>query len=81
MNHRVKGGRRALLLALLLGLAAVAAVLLWGRGRDAEGLRASGTIEATEARLGFPSPGRIEVVEVREGETVALSLIHISEPT
>lgn len=33
-------------------------------------LLASGTIEATEAQLGFQIPGRIEVIEPREGEQV-----------
>ncbi len=33
-------------------------------------LRASGTVEATEARLGFPVPGRIDMVFVREGDLV-----------
>jgi len=34
------------------------------------GLTASGTIEATEAQLGFQAAGRIEFIKVREGETV-----------
>lgn len=37
------------------------------RGR----LEASGTVEATEAQLGFMAPGRIDSVHVREGERVA----------
>ena len=37
------------------------------RGR----LEASGTVEATEAQLGFQAPGRIDSVHVREGDRVA----------
>lgn len=39
---------------------------------DAEdgGLAASGTVEATDAQLGFPATGRIELIAVREGDHV-----------
>ena len=38
---------------------------------DADGdLAASGTVEATEAQLGFQSPGRIAAIRVREGDAV-----------
>ncbi len=41
------------------------------RGKGASGaLEASGTVEATEAQLGFQTPGRIEVVRVHEGDRV-----------
>lgn len=36
----------------------------------AESLAASGTVEATEAQLGFQAPGRIESIRVREGDRV-----------
>lgn len=36
-----------------------------------EALLVSGTVEATEARLGFQIPGRLVEVSVREGESVA----------
>jgi HlyD family secretion protein len=39
-------------------------------GGPADGLLASGTVEATSADLGFNVPGRVEVVEVREGDRV-----------
>jgi HlyD family secretion protein len=43
------------------------------RERPVEGeLLASGTVEATEASLGFQVAGRIERIEVREGDRVAL---------
>jgi HlyD family secretion protein len=45
---------------------------LEGRGEaGAETLRASGTVEATAARLAFPAAGRIVAIAVREGERVA----------
>ena len=59
--------------ALVLILATLAAGTWYvGRmGRDAAvGLRASGTVEATDADLGFPSPGRVLEVRVAEGATV-----------
>ena len=37
---------------------------------SANGLIASGTVEATEAQLGFQTAGRIENISVREGESV-----------
>ncbi|MDH4044345.1 MAG: HlyD family efflux transporter periplasmic adaptor subunit [Gemmatimonadota bacterium] len=67
MNPRVRVG---------LGLVAVAAVttvlifVLRG-GAASDGIVASGTVEITEANLGFQRPGRIERVEVEEGDIVA----------
>jgi HlyD family secretion protein len=37
---------------------------------DADSLLSSGTVEATEARLGFQAAGRIEMIGVREGDRV-----------
>jgi HlyD family secretion protein len=52
----------------------VAAVVIWffvfSTSRDNSMLTASGTVEATEARLGFPTPGRLDSVFVREGDAV-----------
>lgn len=39
------------------------------RGRNAD-VGASGTVEATEAQLGFQTPGRIEAIRVHEGDHV-----------
>ena len=39
------------------------------KGTD-RGIRASGTVEATEARLGFQVPGRIVAIEPHEGDRV-----------
>lgn len=52
-----------------LAVAAVAFALLRGNGTDAV-VAASGTVEATEADLGFQIPGRIERIAVREGDDV-----------
>lgn len=63
-NPRVAG---LLAAALLIG------VLGWVFTRprqDNRILPASGTVEATEARLGFQVPGRIDSVLVREGQSV-----------
>lgn len=53
----------------VLVVAVVAAVAV-SRSRNGHGgaLAATGTVEATEAQLGFTSPGRIETVAVREGD-------------
>ena len=39
-------------------------------GEDSSGIEASGTLEATEADLGFQLPGRIDSILVREGDRV-----------
>ncbi len=54
---------------LLLIVAAVVFVLLRG-GSDDGVVEASGTVEATEADLGFQIPGRIEHIAVDEGDPV-----------
>lgn len=64
--------RRLVLVPVVLVLVAAAVVLmLLGRGDDAS-LVASGTVEATEAQLGFPVSGRILEVAVREGDAVRI---------
>lgn len=57
------GGRTTLALVAALALTAC------GNGADAP-LEASGTVEATEADLGFQIPGRIVAVTPREGDRV-----------
>jgi HlyD family secretion protein len=42
----------------------------WWAADNGDGLFASGTVEATEAQLGFQAPGRIERIDVREGDPV-----------
>ncbi len=62
---------RALIL-LLLGLGGYA---LWrfvlAPAAESDGLVASGTVEATDAQLGFQAPGRIARLAPREGDRVA----------
>ena len=58
---------------IIVAALAVLAVVIWlaarPRSSDHE-LLLSGTIEATEARLGFGAPGRIEAILVQEGDSV-----------
>ncbi len=56
----------------VLGAAFWFAVLRGSGGPDA--VTASGTVEATEARLGFQAPGRIERIAVREGDAVTAGI-------
>jgi HlyD family secretion protein len=63
--------RRVVAPIVILLIAGVIAIVVFLRGSGADDLlEASGTIEATEARLGFPMPGRVEEVLVREGDRV-----------
>lgn len=68
----MKARVRIILAALVVLSGVVLAYLLLFRSAGDAGaaLEASGTVEATEAALGFPATGRIEVVLVREGERV-----------
>lgn len=63
--------KRILIVALLAGAIAggVLAARFWPPADDGR-LFASGTVEATEARLGFQAAGRIEAIRVREGDVV-----------
>ena len=56
---------------LLLGAAAAAWLLLGGGAGASDALAASGSVEATEADLGFQVPGRIEEIVPREGDAVS----------
>lgn len=64
---------RKRIVPVVLIAATAAAVAFWlARRSPAPGpLEASGTVEATEARLGFQMTGLIEEIAAREGETVA----------
>jgi HlyD family secretion protein len=64
--------KRLLPVAVVLIAAAAIAVWLWRRHLTPppSNLTASGTVEATESRLGFQYPGRIASIAVREGEAV-----------
>jgi HlyD family secretion protein len=62
--------RILVLLFVLAAAAAAAGYWFWYRPAPvpAHVLIASGTVEATEAQLGFTAPGRIEAIHVREGD-------------
>jgi HlyD family secretion protein len=53
-----------------LGLAVLAWFALSGRNKDADSITASGTVEATDAQLGFQTAGRITDVAAHEGDPV-----------
>lgn len=55
---------------VLVVAAVVAFVALRGRGAGGA-LEATGTVEATDAALGFTVPGRLEAVRADEGDTVS----------
>ncbi|OGI47135.1 MAG: hypothetical protein A2151_09480 [Candidatus Muproteobacteria bacterium RBG_16_65_34] len=59
---------------VLIGIAAVAGLAAFGvsryLGNRDNAMLASGTVEATEAQLGFQATGRIEAIGVREGDAV-----------
>jgi HlyD family secretion protein len=60
------------IIPIVLIIIAAAGVWLW-MSRDTEDpdwLAVTGTVEATEARLGFQTPGRIETIHVAEGDLV-----------
>lgn len=62
---------RIVVTVLVLAAAGLGLRLTVFKGDGANGpLRASGTVEATEAQLGFQTPGRIEAVLVHEGDRV-----------
>jgi HlyD family secretion protein len=63
--------RRILILAFVVA-ASLAALGYFGlrARRHPTGLAASGTVEATQAELGFPAGGRITEVLVREGDAI-----------
>ncbi len=64
MKHRA----RILVPVGVVALAIILWLVLRGDGQGRVALTASGTVEATEADLGFQVPGRIEEIHVREGD-------------
>jgi len=67
----VRRRRIAAAVLLVAGLAIVVRLTLLDRGEAGEVLAASGTVEATEAHLGFRIAGRIGAISVREGDRVS----------
>jgi len=62
------------IIPVVVGLAVIGAVVSWLALRPAGGaaglIEASGTVEATEADLGFQAGGRVEQILFREGDAV-----------
>jgi HlyD family secretion protein len=64
--------KRVILVVVLLAVAGVVGWTVWRQRRAAEGpLVASGTVEATDAQLGFQAPGRLVEIGPHEGDRVA----------
>lgn len=63
--------KRAPVVVLAVAVVAIGAYYLFVRSRGDDGqLSASGTVEATEAALGFQAAGRIAAIRVNEGDRV-----------
>jgi HlyD family secretion protein len=71
----VKPNPRVVLPVVLVVAAAVVAVVVIARRGNHADLSAAGTVEATEARLGFMVPGRIESVRFHEGDRVGVGAV------
>jgi HlyD family secretion protein len=71
----MKGPVKILVAVIALALASTAWWVLRNAGGDADPLYASGTVEATEADLGFQLPGRVAEVVPREGDAVSAGQI------
>ena len=70
MNEAVKKRLRIVVPLGLILVAVLVGFMLFRNGRKDGEIRVSGNIEATEARLGFRIPGRIESRLVDEGDAV-----------
>ena len=62
--------RKIAIPVVLLVVTAIVLKLTVFRSAETGDLAASGTVEATEAQLGFQAPGRIAAIRVREGDAV-----------
>jgi len=62
--------KRAPIVIVVVAAGALGAYFLLRSRAASDGLSASGTVEATEASLGFQAPGRIESIRVHEGDKV-----------
>ena len=67
MKNRI----RIVIPVVLVVVVVVAVLLLRNRGNGDGALSASGTVEATEADLGFQVPGRVLEISAREGDVVS----------
>jgi HlyD family secretion protein len=64
----MKPNLRVIVPLLVVVIAALIVVPILRRAGERGRLTASGTVEATEAQLGFQVPGRIDSIRVREGD-------------
>ena len=64
------GPKRFIPVALVVLLALALWLVVFRNQGPGDNLIASGTVEATEARLGFPAIGRVDAIMVREGDAV-----------
>jgi HlyD family secretion protein len=62
--------KRVRIVIIVLAALAIGAYFIIRSRTPADGLAASGTVEATEASLGFQAAGRIESIRVHEGDRV-----------
>lgn len=62
--------RRQIGVVAVAAVAVAAAWILLGARNGTDGIDASGTVEATDADLGFGAPGRLVEIRVREGDVV-----------
>lgn len=66
MNKRIR-----IVIPVVVIVSLAAWLLLRGGSADGAGIQASGTVEATEADLGFQLPGRVLEIRPREGDAVS----------
>jgi HlyD family secretion protein len=76
----MKPNPRILAPVALVSIAAVVALVVVRRGGGPDPA-AAGTVEATEARLGFVVPGRIESVRFHEGDRVTKGAVMAAQDT
>lgn len=67
----MKKRQRIGIAAVAIVILAVTSILIWRVSDDADTVTASGTVETTEADLGFQVPGRIDSIGVHEGDRVS----------
>jgi HlyD family secretion protein len=66
----MKNKRRIIIPVAIIVVAVVLWLVVFRDSRDDGALLVSGTVEATEAQLGFSVPGRVEEISAREGDLV-----------
>ena len=62
--------KRVRIVVVIIAAIAIGGYFMVRNRGNGDGLTASGTVEATEATLGFQAPGRIEAIRAREGDRV-----------